>query len=61
MFAVCEVAAIPNCPLSTFTTGKVAMPNATSVESLIIPVGVLEKPTSVTLTYSSSIFKKSLG
>ena len=48
---MCEVAAIPNCPLSTFITGKVAIPNATSVESLIIPVGVLEKPTSVTLTY----------
>ena len=60
-FAKCEVAAIPNCALSTFTTGKVAIPSATSVESLITPVGVLEKPTSVTFTYSSSILRKSLG
>ena len=43
------------------TTGKVAIPSDTSVESFITPVGVLENPTSVTLTYSSPIFRKSLG
>ena len=60
-FAACEVAAIPNWPLSTLTTGRVAIPSDTSVESLMTPVGVLENPTSVTFTYSSSILRKSLG
>ena len=60
-FAKCDVAAIPNWPLSTLTTGRVAIPSDTSVESLITPVGVLENPTSVTFTYSSPIFRKSLG
>ena len=58
-FAEWVVAAIPNCPLSTLTDGRVAIPSATSVASFIIPVGVLENPTSVTFTYSSLIFKKS--
>ena len=60
-FAKCEVAAIPNCALSTFTTGRVAIPSATSVESLITPLAILENPTSVTFTYSSPILRKSLG
>ena len=50
------VAAIPNWPLLTLTDGKVAIPEYTSIASLIVPVGVLENPTSVTFTYSSSIF-----
>ena len=51
------VAAIPNWPLLTLTDGKVAIPAATSVASLIVPVGVLEKPTSVTIINSSLTFK----
>ena len=58
-FAKCDVWAIPNWPLSTLTTGKVAIPAATETDSSIIPVGVLEKPTSRTLTNSSFIFKNS--
>ena len=58
-FAVCVVWAIPNWPLSTLTTGKVAIPAATSDDSFIIPVGVLEKPTSRIFTNSSFIFKNS--
>ena len=60
-FAVCDVCAIPSCPLSTFTTGSVAIPAATSAESLIVPVGVLENPTSVIFKYSPFILRKSVG
>ena len=52
----CTDSAIPNSPLLTFTQGKVAIPNETSTASLIVPVGVLENPTSVMVIYSSSIF-----
>ena len=55
--AVWVVAEIPNCPLLTFTVGSVAIPAATSIASLIVPVGVLENPTSVTIINSSLIFK----
>ena len=51
------VSGIPSWPLLTFTQGKVAIPDDTSTASLIVPVGVLEKPTSVTTIYSLLIFK----
>ena len=44
-FAVWDVAAIPNWPLRTLTTGRVAIPNDTSIESFLVTVGVLESPT----------------
>ena len=50
-------AAIPNCPLLTFTVGKVAIPSDTSRASFIVPVVVLVNPTSVTVIYSSPIFR----
>ena len=52
-------AGIPNCPLDTFTQGRVAIPSETSIASFIVPVGVLEKPTSFTIINSSPIFNKS--
>ena len=43
--AECAAALIPRTPLSTLTTGKVAIPAATSSASFIVPVGKLENPT----------------
>ena len=55
------VAGFPNTPLSTLTTGRVAIPAATSSASLIKPSETLAKPTCVTVMNSSLIFNKSLG
>ena len=60
-FAEWGVAPIPNTPLSTLTTGKVEIPRETSVASLIVPVGRLEKPTCSIFIYSSLTFNTSLG
>ena len=60
-FVEWDDAAIPKTPLSTFTTGNVAIPAATSDDLLIVPVGRLEKPTCSTFIYSSLTFNTSAG
>ena len=55
------VAPIPRAPLLTLTTGRVLIPNDTSVASFIVPSGKLDNPTCSIFIYSSSIFNTSLG